>query len=142
MRIYERVKEGEVESEVKYKKGNEEDQSRRSFFCGEVGGHPHVLHSFPCLSLSLALFSQCFCFSYGFIYLKIAPPLPRHLSKTSFLNNFQTHAFCVSPSRCISFYVSQSSSLSKHLCLSVSTVSHWLPHPRLSLSLPIANKCI
>lgn len=143
MRIYERVKEGEVESEVKYKKGTREMKRIKAgvhfFVVRWGGGHPHVLHSFP----SLSLFSQCFCFSDGFIYLKIAPPpFPRHLSKTSLLNNFQTHAFCVSPSRCISFYVSQSSSLSKHLCLSVSTVSHWLPHPRLSLSLPIANKCI
>lgn len=146
MRIYERVKEGEVESEVKYKKGTREMKRIKAgvqFFVARWGGHPHVLHSFPCLSLSLSLFSpSAFVSLMGLFILKSPPPLPRHLSKTSFLNNFQTHAFCVSPSRCISFYVSQSSSLSKHLCLSVSTVSHWLPHPRLSLSLPIANKCI
>lgn len=53
MRIYERVKEGEVESEVKYKKGNEEDQSRRSFFCGEVGGGAPTCP--PLFSLSLSL---------------------------------------------------------------------------------------
>lgn len=120
-----------MESEVKYKKGTREMNRIKAgvhFFCGRWG-HPHVLHSFPCLSPSL--FSpSAFVSLIGLFILKCPPPpFPRHLSKTSFLNNFQTHAFCVSPSRCISFYVSQSSSLSKHLCLSVSTVSHWLPHP-------------
>lgn len=112
------------------------------FFVARWGGTHMSSTLFP-VSLSLSLFSpSAFVSLMGLFILKSPPPLPRHLSKTSFLNNFQTHAFCVSPSRCISFYVSQSSSLSKHLCLSVSTVSHWLPHPRLSLSLPIANKCI
>lgn len=142
MRIYERVKEGEVESEVKYKKGTREMKRIKAgvhFFVVRWGGGTHMSSTlFP-----LSLFSpSAFVSLMGLFILKSPPPFPRHLSKTSLLNNFQTHAFCVSPSRCISFYVSQSSSLSKHLCLSVSTVSHWLPHPRLSLSLPIANKCI
>lgn len=57
MRIYERVKEGEVESEVKYKKGTREMKRIKAgvqFFVARWGGHPHVLHSFPCLSLSLS----------------------------------------------------------------------------------------
>lgn len=91
MRIYERVKEGEVESEVKYKKGTREMKRIKAgvqFFVARWGGGTHMSSTLFPVSLSLSLFSQCFCFSYGFIYLKIAPPFPvicqKHLSSIIF----------------------------------------------------------
>lgn len=94
MRIYERVKEGEVESEVKYKKGTRKMKRIKAgvqFFVARWGGgHPHVLHSFPCLSLSLSLFSpSAFVSLMGLFILKSPPPpfpviCQKHLSSIIF----------------------------------------------------------
>lgn len=58
MRIYERVKEGEVESEVKYKKGTREMKRIKAgvqFFVARWGGGTHMSSTLFPVSLSLSL---------------------------------------------------------------------------------------
>lgn len=78
MRIYERVKEGEVESEVKYKKGTREMKRIKAgvhFFVVRWGGGAPTCP--PLFSLSLSLFSpSAFVSLMGLFILKSPPPFP------------------------------------------------------------------
>lgn len=95
MRIYETLKEGEVERKVKYKggnKGTEEDQSRHSSFGHLCYSHFSSSSSFVCLITGCIL-------SPSLVYLKFMRffLLSVICQKKSFLNHLQTHTLCVFP---------------------------------------------